>query len=127
MRTASKHIRLTFLGKNGLTHLGEARVAIPQFLAECLDVYEFDILTDYSQPEALNFLCRHANALVVTPSLSDNLPFAVIESIELNINIIAANTGGIPEMFADSSRLFSPNPKAFAAKLRECLLQGLPP
>ncbi|UFP93065.1 glycosyltransferase [Gloeobacter morelensis] len=127
LRTASKHIRLTFLGKNGLTHLGEARVAIPQFLAECLDVYEFDILTDYSQPEALNFLCRHANALVVTPSLSDNLPFAVIESIELNINIIAANTGGIPEMFADSSRLFSPNPKAFAAKLRECLLQGLPP
>ena len=39
---------------------------------------------------ALKYLGTHNDALVVCPSLIDNSPYAIIESLQLGLNIIAA-------------------------------------
>ncbi|MBW4463959.1 MAG: glycosyltransferase [Pegethrix bostrychoides GSE-TBD4-15B] len=127
LRASARTLRVSFLGKNGTTQYGEGNRTIETLLADYTDVYRHEIFNQLAQAEALKFLTDHASALVVTPSLVDNLPFAVLECLELGINIIAANTGGIPEMFADHARLFTPTVKSLTVKLRECLFTGLPP
>jgi O-antigen biosynthesis protein len=127
LQAEGKLLKISFLGKNGTTSYGDANGTIHHFLSAYSEIYQFEIFNSLSQSDALKFLTDHAEALVVTPSLADNLPFAVLECIELNINLIAAKTGGIPEMFADEARLFSPTVRALASKLTECIFQGLGP
>jgi glycosyltransferase involved in cell wall biosynthesis len=48
--------------------------------------------------------------LLVVPSRGDSMPYVVIEAAAAGIPIVAANVGGIPEIFgAHTDALFAPN------------------
>jgi glycosyltransferase involved in cell wall biosynthesis len=81
---------------------------------------------DLAQPEALRYLAAHADALVVVPSLVDNSPYAVIECLELRLNLIASRVGGIPELVQTPECLFEPTVADLGDKLLECFQQGIP-
>jgi glycosyltransferase involved in cell wall biosynthesis len=65
--------------------------------------------------------------LAVMPSLLDNLPNTVSECIEHAVPFVSTNTGGIPELVAESDRarvLCDPTSAALASRLRQALQQG---
>lgn len=124
LRANQRKLRIHFLGKIAPTLRGLSPKAIEESLAAFADVFDWELHTEMSQPEAVQFLVEHREALIVTPSLLDNLPFAIIECLELRLNILAAATGGIPELFADDSALFAPNARGLAEKLRAALAGG---
>jgi O-antigen biosynthesis protein len=85
--------------------------------------------TNLDQAEALVHLSR-PGTLAVMPSLQDNSPNTVSECIEHGIPFIAARTGGIPELVAETDRervLFDPTPDGIAATLRGALANGRAP
>jgi len=48
--------------------------------------------------------------LLVVPSRGDSMPYVVIEAAAAGIPMVAANVGGIPEIFASHTEaLFAPN------------------
>ncbi|NWF59127.1 MAG: glycosyltransferase [Fischerella sp.] len=127
LKQSKKTLKVSFLGKKGLTSYGSPEQAIKKCLKKYSDVYKYSILNEMSHSQALDFLVKNSSALVVIPSLVDNLPYTVLECVELNLNVIAAKTGGIPEIFGDESRLFTPIPKNLASKLEECITHGIGP
>lgn len=76
---------------------------------------------------ALRELASSTDLLCVLPSLSDNLPYAVLECLQLGIPFIAANVGGVPELVASPDALFEPTPAALHGKIAEILQDGLRP
>src|SRR6185437_11015142 len=55
-------------------------------------------------------------SLLVVPSRGDSMPYVVIEAAAAGIPMIAANVGGIPEIFGPySDALFAPNRPAVMA------------
>jgi glycosyltransferase involved in cell wall biosynthesis len=119
-------VKITFLGKVSNTTYQDTQQAIQRFFDEFSEIYTYELLSDKSQPEALNFLTNHATALIVTPSLIDNFPCAILECVELNLNVIASNVGGIPEILG-KNRLFAPNVDSLCEKLESCFKDGVPP
>ncbi len=119
-------IRVTFLGRNYF--VGKQLAA--DYLAEAMkpggQAFDWEVVSDLGQPEALRFVTDHADALVVLPSLVDNLPFTVIECLQLRLNLIASRVGGIPELIDTPECLFDPTPQALSQKLLECLRDGVP-
>lgn len=51
-----------------------------------------------------------ASDIFVAPSLADNLPYTVLESMACGVPVIASHVGGIPEQVEDrrTGRLFKP-------------------
>jgi glycosyltransferase involved in cell wall biosynthesis len=67
---------------------------------------------------------RRAGTLTVVPSLLDNAPYSVSECLEHGIPCLASNTGGTPELIAESDRervLFEPTTSGLAAALERAL------
>ena len=126
-RQQRRRLDVHCLGKVAPTRVGDSHEAIDYFLSNERDVYNVAVQSDLSQSEALAFLARNSQALIVAPSLLDNLPFAIIECVELGLNILAGATGGIPELFSNRNRLFEPTPRALAEKLRDVFERGLLP
>jgi hypothetical protein len=124
---AERPLKVTFLGRPGYTPHGDGLASIRKYRTLYSASIQVSERTDLGQPEALNFLSEHNDALVVCPSLIDNSPYAVIESVQLGLNIIAANTGGIPELMTGKERLFEPNTKSLAEKIQAGLNHQLPP
>jgi glycosyltransferase involved in cell wall biosynthesis len=62
-------------------------------------------------------------SLLVVPSRGDSMPYVVIEAAAAGIPMIAANVGGIPEIFGPhSDALFAPNqPAAMADAIKAAL------
>lgn len=58
---------------------------------------EFRIETDWDYRQAVDYI-RRSNAIVVLPSILDNYPLTVIESIANGFVFIASDAGGISEM-----------------------------
>ncbi len=70
---------------------------------------------------------HRGDALIVIPSLLDNLPFAVIEaSLMPGLNFICSNEGGMPEILGKKGKdqLFTPSVLSFAQTLAKCLTNG---
>jgi glycosyltransferase involved in cell wall biosynthesis len=124
---AERQLRVTFLGRPGFTPDGTGLDTIRKYRRYFSPGIGVSEQTDLGQPEALAYLVKHNDALVVCPSLVDNSPFALIESLQLGLNVIAAKSGGIPELFAGEDRLFEPRTAALAAKIRAGLNNELPP
>lgn len=108
--------RVSLLGKyatvEGIpteTYLHELRADLPSIT--------FEVHTNFDYMQAIDYI-RRQNGLVVMPSLLDNLPLTVIESITNGIYFIASNVGGIPEM-VESRFLFEPTSTSLKAKLAE--------
>ena len=81
--------------------------------------------------ESVRFI-GHVNArygfskgsLLVVPSRGDSMPYVVIEAAAAGIPMVAANVGGIPEIFASHTEaLFAPNIAAAMADAIEMALE----
>jgi glycosyltransferase involved in cell wall biosynthesis len=65
--------------------------------------------------------------LLVVPSRGDSMPYVVIEAAAAGVPIIAANVGGIPEIFdTHKSALFAPNDAGAMADAIKMALSDLP-
>ena len=124
---AGQPVEVTFLGRSGYTPDGGGLATIEKRRAEFSSGVRLRQVTHLDHRQALEFLSTHNDALVVCPSLVDNSPYAVIESLQLSVNVIATNSGGIPELFSGTERLFEPKPAALAAKIRAGLQNQLSP
>jgi hypothetical protein len=127
MPAAEPPIRVTFLGRPGYTPDGNGQISVEKVREEVAPAFSLETLTDLGHREAMEFLAKHNDALVVCPSLVDNSPYAIIECLELGLNIIAARSGGIPELFEGEGRLFEPTTDGLVSKLRDGLANLLPP
>jgi glycosyltransferase involved in cell wall biosynthesis len=78
---------------------------------------EVRVISNLDNRGALEYI-EQSQGLVVIPSLVDNCPYVVIESIENRIPFLAARTGGIPDM-VDPGATFEPTPAALAERLAE--------
>ncbi|MBR1155720.1 glycosyltransferase family 4 protein [Bradyrhizobium sp. JYMT SZCCT0428] len=64
-------------------------------------------------------------SLLVVPSRGDSMPYVVIEAAAAGIPMVAANVGGIPEIFgAHAEALFAPNLAAAMADAIETALEN---
>ncbi|GAB5368728.1 hypothetical protein AAMO2058_001344800 [Amorphochlora amoebiformis] len=77
----------------------------------------------------LEYLCRPlakaCRRLIVIPSLNENSPYTITESLSLGLRFIASNVGGIPELIPkdlQSNILFHPNPTSLQNRLRLALV-----
>lgn len=64
---------------------------------------KIQILTDYNRLQAHEYI-KHKNVLVIIPSLVENSPYTVYECLMNNINFIASDIGGIPELIKEEQR-----------------------
>ncbi|MEO0297161.1 MAG: glycosyltransferase, partial [candidate division WOR-3 bacterium] len=83
----------------------------------------FKVLS-FSRNKSLEFLINQRNSLVVIPSLIENLPYTVLEALNLGIPFIASKVGGIPELIAEEYKdevLFDPIPAELAKKLENLI------
>jgi glycosyltransferase involved in cell wall biosynthesis len=63
-------------------------------------------------------------SLLVVPSRGDSMPYVVIEAAAAGIPMVAANVGGIPEIFGShTDALFAPNNAAAMADAIEAALE----
>ena len=119
---AELDFKITFLGRPlPAFSVEEIRARIAVSRPDLLNRVEFK--TDLTSDEAQAFLAEN-DCVPVIPSLIDNSPCVVYESIKLGLPFIASNSGGIPELIHPDDRehcLFSPNAKSLASKLREVL------
>lgn len=82
---------------------------------------------DFLRPQAIEFLSEIKDGLVVIPSLIENSPYTVWETLHLGIPFLASNVGGIPEMIDPLDRnyvLFDPIPQSLATKLSDVIENG---
>ncbi len=109
-----------FLGKNGKSKEDFAQ----DYIKKHVDFPHVEIHTNLDSFSALKFL-QEQKALIFTPSLMDNLPYAVLECACLGMPIFASNVGGIPEILP-KSQLFEPTATAIQSCLSTYLENGLP-
>jgi glycosyltransferase involved in cell wall biosynthesis len=79
--------------------------------------------TTLDPPGALEEL-RRPGTLTIVPSLLDNAPYTVSECLEHGIPCLASDTGGTPELIAESDRervLFEPTTSGLASALERAL------
>jgi O-antigen biosynthesis protein len=119
--------KTVFIGNHSMTPLGPSELVIPDFFREKLPGWTYEIHCEWDQPECVVFLDTHRDSVVVLPSIAETLGYTAIECLGLGINVIGANTGAFPDVFASPERLFEPNPRAIAAKLTEAFSGVLPP
>lgn len=117
---SNRSIPVYFLGKPGQTIDGDGAMTISRYVSLLAPVFDLRVVDDLGHLEALEFLRQHSSAMVLCPSLQDNSPYAVIENLLLDTNLISCLTGGIPELFADQARLAKPT----VADLSRLLLDG---
>ncbi|MDQ7033861.1 MAG: glycosyltransferase [Anaerolineae bacterium] len=112
---------IVFLGAEASNRYGSSDCAA-QILRDV--GYTVSILNQMNSLEAQAYLADHAaDTLVVMPSLSDNFPYAVIEtSLISGLNVICSRHGGMPEIIGfETEQLFDPS----VASLREALLKWI--
>lgn len=91
--------------------------------------WKWQIVSDRDQAGAMDYLQGNGR-LAVLPSLVDNLPNTVLECLGAQVPFVASDAGGIPEMIAPADHAavcFPLRARAFAAKLRQVLLEGIRP
>jgi glycosyltransferase involved in cell wall biosynthesis len=120
-------IAVTFLGKAGT--VGN-RPAL-DFVEEEARGWRFpwQLKTGLGQQEAVDLL-RSGGRLAVIASPADNSPCTVYEALAYAIPLLAARTGGIPELIDagdGEDMLFDYDPEALAGKLRRAIEGGLVP
>lgn len=119
--------RLHFLGGHVHELEYDSRNYIFDYLTKEAPGLAFTIEGQMDHHACIDFLREHKDALVVVPSLSETLGYTVIESLELNLNLIATKAGAIPEIFEDGTRLCEPNANALTEMMAEALTGKLPP
>jgi glycosyltransferase involved in cell wall biosynthesis len=102
--TLRNHVKkVTFLGRHSRVNDRPSE----QFLAEALAALpwlETEIKSDLGSLEALAWIQSQQHALVVTPSLGDNLPYGAVELHSRRIPFLSTQIGGIPEIVGERNR-----------------------
>ncbi|MGF7449370.1 glycosyltransferase, partial [Klebsiella michiganensis] len=78
-----------------------------------------NIISDYDRTNANEYIKRK-NVLVIIPSLVENSPYTVYECLVNNVNFLASNVGGIPELIPQEHHaevLFTPTPVDLYGKI----------
>jgi glycosyltransferase involved in cell wall biosynthesis len=121
---AARGTTVTFLGKP------ERCAGMPSldYIRQRAAAWRFPLrtLTDLGQPEALQYLLG-GEKLAVMASPFDNSPCTVYEALGWGIPFLAARTGGIPELIAESDRervLFAGSTESLASALRSVMEHG---
>jgi glycosyltransferase involved in cell wall biosynthesis/GT2 family glycosyltransferase len=108
--------KVSWLGKlaevNGIPTMDYLRA-----LETDLGTVEFVVKTDFDYVQAVEYIRTH-NGVVVIPSILDNYPLTVIESVTNGFCFLASDAGGIPEMI-DPAVCFERTPSGLRAKLEE--------
>lgn len=88
--------------------------------------FRLKLETQMARDEYLAYL-QQPGRLVVVPSLTENLPFTVIEALLSGAHLLAANVGGIPELLdhVDAQALVSSNVPGWTEALGRSIAQGL--
>jgi glycosyltransferase involved in cell wall biosynthesis len=107
---------VSFLG-TPVTVNGRPAAEYVDSLRSDLTSVEVRVISNLDHHGALEYIER-SRGLVVIPSLVDNCPYVVIESIENRIPFLAARTGGISYM-VDPRATFEPTSAALAERLAE--------
>ena len=109
---------VTFLGKPSTVEGRPSEEFIRATLGTIPNL-EIRIISDLGSLEALDWLERQCQTIVVAPSLVDNLPYAVIELFARRLPLISSAIGGIPEIVGASNAhvLTEPTPEALAGVL----------
>jgi glycosyltransferase involved in cell wall biosynthesis/predicted O-methyltransferase YrrM len=89
--------KVTFLGKASVVEGRPSEEFIRATLGQ-LPGLDIEIISDLGSLEALAWLERQRQTLVVAPSLVDNLPYAVIELFARRLPLLSSGIGGIPEI-----------------------------
>ncbi len=121
-----KNLRVTFLGKPNFAYGRDAMRYLSEHQIKAPSNHRWEFQTDLDHFQALSYLRNHSDALVVIPSPIDNSPYTVIECLEMGLNVIAADTGGIPELFGGTERLFRPTFEGLRNKLEAVFSEKLP-
>jgi glycosyltransferase involved in cell wall biosynthesis/GT2 family glycosyltransferase len=94
--------KVSYLGKMAEVN-GVPTTKYLQRLKADLGEVEFVIESDLDYTQAVNYIRTH-NGVVVIPSILDNYPMTVIESITNGFCFVASDAGGIPEMIDPAVR-----------------------
>ncbi len=109
---------IVLLGGEGRNKYGSAQ-KICGLLRASLRRIRVTAITEFNSEEAQEYLALRARgSLVVVPSRSETLGFAIIEATLIDgLNIICSNAGGIPEIFGadDTAQLFDPSPASLGS------------
>ncbi len=108
--------KVSYLGKLAEVHGVSTSKYLQQLRADLGDV-EFVVESDLDYTEAVDYI-RTNNGVVVIPSILDNYPLTVIESITNGFCFIASDAGGIPEMIDPAVR-FERTASGLRQKLEE--------
>ncbi len=108
-------IKLSLLGKYGQVEQGSVASYIDRLRSDLPEI-EFAVVADLNHLQALRYI-EVANGVVLIPSLLDNFPLTVLESIQHGFPLLASDVGGIPEM-VDPRALFAPTTAGLAQKLK---------
>ncbi len=123
-RPAGEPLRVTFLGKPGVAGGTDAETFLDQAGTRLQSFARFETLTTLDHHDALGYLRGHMDALVLCPSLGDNLPFTVLEASALGCHLLATRVGGITEIFQPGANLPEPEPGALANAIARAFSQG---
>jgi glycosyltransferase involved in cell wall biosynthesis/GT2 family glycosyltransferase len=108
--------RISFLGKPAEV-CGRSSADYLHDLHNELGEVDFVVETDLDYSQAAEYIKR-SHGVVVIPSILDNYPLTVIESIVKGFCFIASNSGGIPEM-VDPAICFPATVEGLRKKLEE--------
>ena len=103
--------KVSFLGKTASVQ-GLSSTEYLSKLGEDLPDIDMFVETGWDYAAAADYI-RRQNGLVVIPSLLDNFPLTVVESIVNGFCFVAGAVGGIPEMI-DMAIAFKPTPQDLA-------------
>jgi O-antigen biosynthesis protein len=108
--------KISFLGKLAEVEGRPANDYLQDLQAD-LGSVEFNIETNFDYMQAVGYI-RRSNGVVVIPSILDNYPLTVIESIANGFCFLASDAGGIPEM-TDPAVRFPATVEGLQRKLAE--------
>ena len=108
--------RISCLGKPAEVQGRPAAEYIRDLKADISEI-DFFIKINFDYNEAIDYIKR-SNGIVVIPSILDNYPMTVIESIVNGFSFIASDAGGIPEMI-DPVLCFPATMEGLKRKLEE--------
>lgn len=117
--------RVTFLGKPSSVEGQPSDAYIAARMAG-LPAIDWRIIGDAGSFEAQTWLASQSQALVVAPSLVDNLPYAVIELYTRRLPFVSTAIGGIPEIVgaANGHLLAEPTVASLGATIARACRDG---
>lgn len=114
--------QITFLGKHATVDQVSSEIYIDQFInyvkQHNLDI-KINVENDKDHYEAIKYILNN-QCIVVAPSILDNAPMVVIESLFYRIPIIGSNSSGIKELL-EPNNLFQPNAASLSHKIKQIL------